>query len=232
MLHRTIIYFVFSFICGLSVSCNHNDKAYAVEWSDNNLFITMSPPAMSTITPGLIDWHGVDLSDVMNEIHYKLLSTNHSGTVAVKIRFAIPQTDKYGNESLSFQDYLIASIPISEAKKFKSGKYLDSEYCISDGIKRAALEPSPYNNEGLNYLGLKQETLSNGTKVYLQPGDSLPQSNKTDTTTVQQTNQLDSIDLTIPAKTIQYQQSDETTRQLKALGTFRKSRKNGNNNQK
>lgn len=186
--HCTIIYFVFSFICGLTVSCNHNDKAYAVEWSDNNLFITMSPPAMSTITPGLIDWHGVDLSDVMNDIHYKLLSTNHSGTVAVKIRFAIPQTDKYGNESLSFQDYLIASIPISEAKKFKSGKYLDSEYGISDGIKRAALEPSPVNEE-LNYLGLKQETLSNGIKVYLAPGDSLPEERQTTvvTPTTQQT---------------------------------------------
>lgn len=58
--------------------------------------------------------------------------------MVVWARFENPQTDKYGNETMAYDDFEIATIPLSEARKYKSCRFLDVEYKLSEGIRKAA----------------------------------------------------------------------------------------------
>lgn len=122
-------------------SCDKHDvieQSYKIYWQDDNICIVMPHPTLGIAGRNQIDWRGVDLSDVVNNVFSELQSTKESGEVFIWVRFENPQTDKYGNETMGYNDYPIAIIPISEAQKFKSGKYLDGEYHLIDGIMKAA----------------------------------------------------------------------------------------------
>lgn len=93
---------------------------------------------MGIVTPGLIDWRRVDMSEVIEDICKKLKDANLSGDIQVWVRFIIIEHDKYGNENISYDYHSIAKIPIYEAKKFKSGFYLNSEYHLIENISEAA----------------------------------------------------------------------------------------------
>lgn len=155
-------------------SCGEKPK-YTVYWDNTNLCIVMPHPTVGVVGIGRIDWRGVELSDVITEVHDELISTNLSGTVSIWVRFELSKTDKYGNESTTYDDHLLAEIPISEAKKFKSGKYLDIEYGLKDKLIRVVTEPESSAKErtASTHETLRVAYLSDGTKVYLAPGDSL-----------------------------------------------------------
>lgn len=113
-------------------------KAYSIYWQENNLCVEMPHPTMGIVTPGLADWRGVDLDNVVEDIYNECLKTHKSGDIVVWVRFENPQTDKYGNETMAYDDFEIATIPLEEAKKYKSGKFLDAEYKLTKGIHKAA----------------------------------------------------------------------------------------------
>lgn len=83
-------------------------------------------------------WNGVDLNQVAEDIYKECIKSKNSENVIVWVRFEDPQTDKYGNETMFYNDYVIATIPLSEARKYKSWKFLDSEYELIFGFREAA----------------------------------------------------------------------------------------------
>lgn len=122
----------------------------------------MQHPTMSIVTPGLSDWRGVDLEKVIDEIYEVCSSSQSSGDVVVFVGFENPQTDKYGNVTMAYEHFEIATIPLSEARKYKSGKFLDAEYQIKQGFHNAAFgQIQTY----WNY----RATLPDGSKVYFKP---------------------------------------------------------------
>lgn len=202
-------------------SCGEKPKD-TVYWDNTNLCIVMPHPTVGVVGVGLIDWRGVELSDIITDVHDELISTNLSGTVSIWVRFELSKTDKYGNEATTYNDHLLAEIPISEAKKFKSGKYLDIEYGLKDKLIRVVTEPESSAKErtASTHETLRVAYLSDGTKVYLAPGDSLAE---------QCTSSApgDSIDLITPSNT---QYNNTSSQELKDRGSLRRSRINGNNN--
>ena len=114
------------------------DKAYTIYWQDNNLCVVMQHPTIGLIELGREDWNSVQLSEVADDIYKECSTTEKSRNVAVWVRFENPQTDKYGNVTMAYDDFEIATIPLSEARKYKSGKFLDAEYKLTEGIRKAA----------------------------------------------------------------------------------------------
>lgn len=114
------------------------DKAYTIYWQDNNLCVVMQHPTIGLIELGREDWNGVDISEVIDDIYKECSTTEKSGSAVVWVRFENPQTDKYGNETMAYDDFEIAIIPLSEARKYKSGKFLDAEYKLTEGIRKVA----------------------------------------------------------------------------------------------
>ena len=123
----------------------------------------MSHPTIGLIELGREDWNGVQLYEVADDIHKECSTTQKSGNAIVWVRFENPQTDKYGNVTMAYDDFEIATIPLSEARKYKSGKFLDAEYKLTEGIRNAAF--SPTNNEDDYDEWLK--------KQYIAPTDTI-----------------------------------------------------------
>lgn len=123
----------------------------------------MQHPTIGLIELGREDWNGVQLNEVTDDIYKECSTTEKSGSAVVWIRFENPQTDKYGNVTMAYDDFEIADIPLSEARKYKSGKFLDTEYKLSEGIRKAAF--SSTNNEDDYDEWLKSQ--------YIVPTDTL-----------------------------------------------------------
>ena len=219
IIHSIIITLLLPLIIGIIASCDRANESYKVTWHSNRLFITMSQP---TVWNNEAD-SDVELSNVMEDVHDALKSTELSGTVSVLVRFERPETDKYGNETITYDDHLLAEIPISEAKKFKSGKYLDMEYGLKDKLIRVVTEPESSAKErtASTHETLRVAYLSDGTKVYLAPGDSLAEKYTSSAP-------VDSIDLTVPGS--DYDCPSPLTLQLKQIGAYRQSKKTNENN--
>lgn len=131
------------------ISCDNRTQIqhpYNIYWQDNNLCVIMKRPTMGIVELGKIDWNGVELDDVVNDIYNECIHSERNGNAIIWIRFENPQTDKYGNETMSYDDYKIATIPLSEARKYKSAKYLDLEYKLTDNIQKSALGSDCTNN--------------------------------------------------------------------------------------
>jgi len=130
----------------------------------------MPHPTMDNVEPGKPYWRGVRLDNVVKDIYTECLQCNKSGDIdiTVWVRFENPQTDKYGNETMAYNEYKIATIPLSEARKYKSGKYLDNEYKLKKGFHNAA-----FGSPKTSIDTLRQAILEDGTRVYIALGDSL-----------------------------------------------------------
>lgn len=139
------------------------DKVHTIYWQDNNLCVTMPHPTIGLIELGREDWNGVQLSEVVEDIYKECSTTQKSGNAVVWVRFENPQTDKYGNVTMAYDDFKIATIPLSEARKYKSGNLLDTEYKLSEGIRNVAF--SSINNEDDYDEWLKSQ--------YVSPTDTL-----------------------------------------------------------
>lgn len=134
---KTILYLVIlSLLLGLG-ACEQK-KLYTVYWQDQNLCIVLQHPTLGVAGIGIEDWLGVELSDVAEDIYKEIKSSNKSDNIIVWVRFEDPITDKYGNETMNYNDFIIAEIPVYEAKKYKSGEYLNREYKLIDGFRKAA----------------------------------------------------------------------------------------------
>ena len=162
MKNLLIIALLLLFISSCTSTQPQEEKPYSIHWRDNSILVVMQHPTMSIVTPGLSDWRGVDLEKVIDEIYEVCSSSQSSGDVVVFVGFENPQTDKYGNVTMAYEHFEIATIPLSEARKYKSGKFLDAEYQIKQGFHNAAFgQIQTY----WNY----RATLPDGSKVYFKP---------------------------------------------------------------
>lgn len=138
MKHLSIIIVILLCISSCTPTQSQQEKPYSIYWQDNNLCVAMQHPTIGLIELGREDWNGVQLNEVADDIYKECSTTEKSGNAVVSVRFENPQTDKYGNITMAYDDFEIATIPLSEARKYKSGKFLDTEYKLSEGIRNAA----------------------------------------------------------------------------------------------
>lgn len=132
------------------MACNsQSDKPYSIAMQGNNLYITMPYPTSSLNEYGQIDWHGVELSDVVEDIFKELQSSDFDGDCSLYARFETNTTDKYGYTQSKYDEKFIVSIPISEAKKYKDAEHLDSNYSIRKRINELA-SPTSFQEDFSN----------------------------------------------------------------------------------
>lgn len=163
MKHLSIIILILLSISSCTPTQSQQEKPYSIYWQDNNLCVTMPHPTIGLIELGREDWNGVQLYEVAEDIYKECSTTGKSGNAVVWVRFENPQTDKYGNVTMAYDDFKIATIPLSEARKYKSGNFLDTEYKLSEGIRNIAF--SSTNNEDDYDEWLKSQ--------YVSPTDTL-----------------------------------------------------------
>lgn len=154
-------------------SCEPTQNPYSIYWHDNNLCVTMPRPTSGIVELGKVDWNGVELSDVVDAIHKECLKAQKSENVDVWVRFENPQTDKYGNVTMAYDDYQIATIPLSEARKYKSGKFLDTEYKLSQSIYNSVFGSTDNENSFNNYNEFDKELEELRKARYIAPTDTL-----------------------------------------------------------
>lgn len=162
--------------CVASCALTQTQKPYSIYWHDNNLCVTMPHPTNGIIELGKVDWSGVELSDVADAIYKECSTTKKSGNAVVWVRFENPQTDKYGNVTMAYEDHQIASIPLSEARKYKSGKYLDAEYRLTENFRNAAFDSTnndEYHDSWDNYNEFDRELNDLRNKRYIAPTDTI-----------------------------------------------------------
>lgn len=159
-------------LCVASCEPTQTQKPYSIYWHDNNLCVTMPRPTSGIIELGKVDWNGVELSEVADAIYKECSTTKKSGNVDVWVRFENPQTDKYGNVTMAYDDHQIATIPLSEARKYKSGKFLDTEYKLSQSIYNAAFGSTDNESSFDDYNEFDNE-LDELRKRYIAPTDTI-----------------------------------------------------------
>lgn len=136
----SLLKFILSIISILVLnSCgdNKNQTNSNLYWKDNNLYVNMTYPTSSMVSLGKIEWKTSPL-DVLEDIYCELKETKKSGDISIKVRFENNSTDRYGNVIEGYDEYQIATIPISEAKKYRDPKHLDNYYKITTNICKAA----------------------------------------------------------------------------------------------
>lgn len=138
MKHISIIILILLCISSCTSTQSQEEKPYSIYWQDNNICVSMPHPTIGLVGLGREGWNGVDISEVIDDIYKECSTTEKSGSAVVWVRFENPQTDKYGNETMAYDDFEIAIIPLSEARKYKSGKFLDAEYKLTEGIRKVA----------------------------------------------------------------------------------------------
>ena len=118
----------------LLIQCNEK-KSYSITIEGNNLYITMPYPRVGVSGINQKGWSDFKLEDIIEETFIMLRKNAKSGIVNVWIKLEDPQKDKYGNQTMKYDNRIIAKVPISEVKKFKDYKYFDKEYHISRNIE-------------------------------------------------------------------------------------------------
>lgn len=107
--------------------------------------VVMPHPTSSIVVLGQIDWRGVELSKVVEDIYNELQKTNSSENVSVWVRFEILTHDKYGNEIRTYDDHFLTNILTSEAKKFKAAHFINMEYHLENLIYQSAFPSNVYS---------------------------------------------------------------------------------------
>lgn len=159
-------------LCVASCESTQTQKPFSIYWHDNNLCVTMPHPTSGIIELGKVDWGGVDLNQVVSDIFNECNNSKRSGEVTIWVRFENPQTDKYGNVTMAYDDHQIATILLSEARKYKSGKFLDTEYKLSQSIYNAAFGSTDNESSFDDYNEFDKE-LEELRKRYIAPTDTL-----------------------------------------------------------
>lgn len=130
------------------VSCG-TSKDYKIYWDKDNLCVVMPYPTRGIANLNQINWGDVNLDEVAQDIYEEIIKNNSYLNIKVWVRFENPQFDKYGNETMVYDDFEIATIPLSEAKKYQSWKFLNQSYSIIYNIEDAANGVAPIIIEGL-----------------------------------------------------------------------------------
>lgn len=133
-------------LCGLIaivvISCKE-DKPYSISLNGNNLYITMPHP---TENEKGIDWNGVFMSDVVEDVYQQLKESSIKGECHLYVRFENVTTDKYGNKNSTFDESLIMNIPVKEVGKYQDSKYFNDYYKISEKVANVAFNKTSTSN--------------------------------------------------------------------------------------
>lgn len=141
------------FIAFILVACNskQSDKPYSISLNGNNLYITMPHP---TENEKGIDWNGVFMSDVVEDIYQQIKESAIKGECHLYVRFENVTTDKYGNKNSTFDESLLMNIPVKEVGKYQDSKYFNDYYKISEKVANVAFNKTSTSttppNEGLS----------------------------------------------------------------------------------
>lgn len=120
-------------------SCDmQSSKKYSLSLDRNNLYITMPHPTIDAANFNKVNWQGVNLSSVVQDTYKMLQDGSANGECTLYVNFETDQTDQYGNPIKNSDKKLLTSIPLNEARRFQSSKFLDESYMISEKIYRAA----------------------------------------------------------------------------------------------
>lgn len=113
----------------------YNDKPYNIYFQDRNLCVTLPYPTV--MLTGAEYWE-IDLTEIRNELYRILINENLIGRYDIYARFEVPQTDKYGNSSMTYNDKFIATVEVEEARKYTDSNYFDKSYKIESSFRKAA----------------------------------------------------------------------------------------------
>ncbi len=167
---KTFLQIIFLTCLSALCSCSfiEEEKPYQVYWEENNLCVILSRPSVGIAGPNKVDWGGVEMSDVSDDIYRSIIRSDVTGNIFIWVRFKRTETDKYGNQTYDYDDFPIVTIPMDEAKKYRHGYYLDQNYHITSKIAETALSSVniiSFNSDGtITYKeGIKPEDFGNPT---------------------------------------------------------------------
>lgn len=149
---KSIFYILFFFLLSLIlISCRHKtNKGYDIYWDQDNLCVVMKHPTYGVVELNRPIWGDVNLEDVAKDIYEYICQNQSYNIIKVWVRFENTHTDKYGNETKTYEDHKIAIIPVSEAKKYISWEYLNKSYNLTANIEKVAFKNLPYHGEPTN----------------------------------------------------------------------------------
>lgn len=84
------------------------------------------------------EYWDVDMSEICSELYKILCTDNLSGYYNIYALFEVPQTDKYGNQTMDYNDKFIATIEAEEARKYADSNYFNNSYKIESSFRKAA----------------------------------------------------------------------------------------------
>lgn len=113
----------------------YKDKPYDIYFQERNLCVTLPYPTV--MLTGAEHWE-IDLTEIRNELYRILRNENLSGRYDIYARFEVPQTDKYGNSSMAYNDKYIATVEAEEARKYTDSNYFNKSYRIESLFRKAA----------------------------------------------------------------------------------------------
>lgn len=130
-------------LCGLIaivvISCKE-DKPYSISLNGNNLYITMPYPTIGIVGINKVDWNGVFLSDVVEDVYQQIKESAIKGECHLYVRFENVTTDKYGSKNSTFDETLLMNIPVKEVGKYQDSKYFNDYYKISEKVANVAFK--------------------------------------------------------------------------------------------
>lgn len=141
---KSLRYIVALFLAIIIMACDSNistsqdpykDKPYNIYFQDRNLCVTLPYPTV--MLTGAEYWD-IDLTEIRNELYRILRNENLIGRYDIYARFEVPQTDKYGNSSMTYNDKFIATIEVEEARKYTDSNYFNKSYRIESLFRKAA----------------------------------------------------------------------------------------------
>lgn len=144
------------------------DKNYSLSLKDDQLIVSLPKPSLSEIqgsTEKTIDWHNVNLDDVVKCVYDSLKNNAHSDTTHIIISYIETYTDKYGNELENNYDFLIASIPTSEVVKYKDANFFESNYKLKNKFLEAAQIEQPQKDVKIDLRNTESSSISESTSI-------------------------------------------------------------------
>ena len=165
---KTILLIILSALLLCACGLFEKDKPYMVYWEDNNLCLVLSRPSVGISGPNKVEWNGVDMSELRDDMYESIMKSELTGEFHIWVRFKRVETDKYGNNTIEYDDYKIESISMDEAKKYRHGYYLDKNYQITSKLSEIALASVnvvSFNSDGtVSYKeGIRPDNLENST---------------------------------------------------------------------
>lgn len=125
------------FIAMLLVSCGQSEpnKKYSLSFNGDSLYIVIQSSDISSNETDLrLNSYNTNASTLVSDVFQTLKNDTINKECSLFIRIVKQSTDKYGNTIKNNDDSFLTKVPIEESRKYKSAKYFDDSYSISQKI--------------------------------------------------------------------------------------------------